>query len=189
MRRLIYILAIIHFGVPFGWAQPVADFSASNREGCGSLEVIFNNQSTGTDANTKYLWDLSGVSSDRPNPGRIFETPGKYNICLTATNANGSSNRVCKTEFIVVYALPRVDFTLDRTKGCAPLDINFTNLSKADNPIKELTWDVGGSANVVTTSSLDSTINSEYSLRGKYSVSLTVIDDKNCSNTFLKGSN
>jgi len=179
-------LAIIHFGVPFGWAQPVADFSASNREGCGSLEVIFSNQSTGTDANTKYLWDLSGVSSDRPNPGRIFETPGKYTICLTATNANGSSNRICKTEFIVVYALPRVDFTLDRTKGCAPLDVNFTNLSKADNPIKELTWDVGGSANVITTATLDSTINSEYSLRGKYSVSLTVVDDKNCSNTFLK---
>ena len=36
------------------------------------------------------------------NPVVTFFYPGEYNVCLTATNANGTSTKACKTAYIIV---------------------------------------------------------------------------------------
>ena len=185
-----HLLFFVWFAVIFNCSavsgQLIADFSANKTEGCGSVEVVFSNTTMGADAGTTYSWDLGGVTSDRVDPGRIFETPGKYKICLTATSSTGVKNTKCKDDFITVFALPEVDFSVDRTKGCSPVTVAFKNLSKSQNKLVSLTWDLGGTGNVIKTNNLDSLVTSVYSKGGKYTASLTVIDDKNCINTLLR---
>ena len=184
LRFFLWFAVIFNCSAVSG--QLVADFIANKTEGCGSVEVVFTNTTMGADAGTTYSWDLGGVTSDRVDPGRIFETPGKYRVCLTATSSTGVKNTKCKDDFITVFALPEVDFSVDRTKGCSPVNVTFKNLSRSQNKLVSLTWDLGGTGNVIKTNNLDSIVTSVYSKGGKYTASLTVIDEKNCVNTLLR---
>ena len=75
------------------------------------------------------------------------------------------------------------DFTVDVTDGYAPLLVNFTDLSRPGigGVVDEWFWDFGDGNN----SSLQNPSN-EYLLPGIYTVSLTVIDDIDSTNTETK---
>ena len=106
-----HLLFFVWFAVIFNCSavsgQLIADFSANKTEGCGSVEVVFSNTTMGADAGTTYSWDLGGVTSDRVDPGRIFETPGKYKICLTATSSTGVKNTKCNKSLPPLLGLRR----------------------------------------------------------------------------------
>lgn len=166
-------------------AQPVADFSANVTTGCGSLQVSFQNQSTGNIAS--YSWNLGGVVSTTENPGRIFGTPGTYEICLTVTDNNGASDTECKTDFIQVYHLPEPDFTVPNPNGCVPFDVTFTDFSVSqDGNITEWIWGLGGEAGVITDDGTLPAIENVYDIIDAYTISLTVTDDNGCVNTITK---
>ncbi len=166
-------------------AQPVADFTANVQTGCGSLQVSFQDQSTGNIA--QYSWNLGGVTSTTQNPGRIFGTPGSYEICLTITDTDGLTNTNCKSDFITVFHLPEPDFSIPNTNGCVPFQGAFTDLSTSqDGTIEEWIWGVGGQAGVITDDGSLTTIENTYDIIDDYTVSLTVKDDNGCSNTITK---
>jgi hypothetical protein len=68
-------------------SDPTVDFSFSTGDGFAPDTIQFTNQSSVADS---YQWDFSdGSSSSETNPAHIFQTPGTYNVKLSATNAGG----------------------------------------------------------------------------------------------------
>ena len=165
-------------------AQINADFSTSNREACGSLQTNFFDQSTSDFSIISWEWDLGGNTSSKQNPGAIFTEPGQYTICLTVTDVNGNSDTECKEDYIHILSNPVASFMSDITQGCAPITVNFEDLSTSENgPITSWLWDIGGSTGVVNTEDGELAITSTYNTGGNYTASLTVMDSLGCSHT------
>ena len=82
---------------------PVTDFSANTSSVCAGSSITFTNLTTG-DVDT-YAWQFFGGSpatSSAINPGAItYNTPGTYNVRLTATNGDGSDIEI-KNAYITV---------------------------------------------------------------------------------------
>ncbi|MEM1318815.1 MAG: PKD domain-containing protein [Bacteroidota bacterium] len=169
-------------------AQVNADFTFDVSTGCGSLAVSFCDNSTSSAGTiTNWSWDLGGVTSNRQCPSRIFALPGRYTICLTATDNLGNSDQECKTELITVYNLPQPDFDATPRQGCVPLDVTFTDLSTSvDGTINEWLWGLGGSCGTVIGNGSVPAAQCTYTIPDTYNISLTVRDDNGCSNTVTK---
>ena len=169
-------------------AQVQAGFLVDKTEGCGTFAVNFLDQSSVTDGTiTDWLWDLGGVVSTKQNPGRIFSQPGSYTICLTVKTSKGATSKLCKDQLIKVYQNPVADFIVDATSGCSPLTVNFINKStSANGAIISWVWDIGGSANLITSTDSLQNILTAYNTESKYSPSLSVTDAKGCKHTVTK---
>lgn len=116
-----------------------------------------------------YLWDFGdGTTSTDPGPTlqHTYTTYGTYPITLTVVN------NVCvetATETITIQAIPPViDFSANPVSGCAPLTVNFTNLSQFAEP-STYTWSFGAGQGMSTA------VNPTYTYYepGTYTVSLS----------------
>ncbi len=158
--------------------NPVANFTASPLAGCSPLIVNFQDLSTGTP--TSWSWDFgNGNTSTLQNPIATYFVPGAYTITLTATNANGS-NTLTRSQYITVYDIPAVNFSVDNQNGCFPLRVQFTDLSTpgAGNTNVTWLWDFGN-GNIST---LQNPLHT-YTAAGSFTVTLRVINDKGCIKT------
>jgi len=73
-------------------APPVADFSASPREGFAPLGVAFGDLSTGTI--TSWSWDFGdGTSSALDSPTHVFTLQGSFPVVLRVRGPGGESTR------------------------------------------------------------------------------------------------
>jgi len=67
-----------------------------------SITVDFKNQSF-SNSEPEWEWDFGdGKKSNEKNPTHIFDTPGKYNVCLNAFLSDSCQSEICKeinTEF------------------------------------------------------------------------------------------
>jgi PKD repeat protein len=101
--------------------------SASFTQVINGLMVDFTN--TTTNANS-YSWDFGdGNSSSDINPTHSYVADGSYDVVLTATNDCGS---VTASQTVTISTLPSADFGANVTSGCAPLTIQFNDLSSAN---------------------------------------------------------
>jgi len=109
------------------YAVPQADFVAEPTEGGAPLEVQFTDLSTGVI--TSWSWDFGdGQTSTEQNPVHTYAEPDTYTVSLTVSGPGGSDTET-KTDYIIVYAPPRAAFNSAPTKGKAPLEVKFTDLS------------------------------------------------------------
>jgi PKD repeat protein len=116
--------------------------------------------------------------------GQYSFNKGSYTITLSDT----ASGQVC-ADAIELYPLDnptnivQAEFGVDKLSGSAPLTVNFTDYSVAQQGIKSRAWNFGDG-------STDSSANPShtYTKAGVYTVSLTVNDSKNGSNTIVKQS-
>lgn len=173
---LLFILCIAQ-----AYAQQ-ANFTADIVSGCSPLVVSFRDQSSGSPI--KWSWDLgNGATSTLQNPASTYISTGTYTITLTVTYANGTTNTQTKTAYITVYSEPVVDFTTDKTSGCFPAVIQFTDLSTTvpGTNINSWRWDFGDG----NTSNQQ---NPKYVYRspGVYTVILTIGTDKGCSKVLAR---
>ena len=149
--------------------EPVkAQFSASPTSGIRPLEVEFTNLSTGDYDNCK--WDLG--DGDTRNSCSDFShnylLAGVYTVSLIISGTGGSDAEI-KVEYVRVYEPVSVDFTGVPTKGIAPLEVRFINLSSGD--YESCAWDFGDDT------SMDNECNDPihiYTTGGVYTVSLSV---------------
>ena len=157
-----------------------ADFSVSPSSGCSPLVVTFKNLSTGA---TSYQWKLgNGNNSTLTNPGAIYSIPGKYTVTLIAKDASGNIDSIVKKDIITVYANPTANFKADVSKGCAPLSVSFTDLSKkGSQDIVSWLWDFGDG-----NTSTDPNPKNTYTLTGNFDVTLIVKDKNGCSHTITR---
>ena len=82
---------------------PTASFAADSTEGCVPLTVHFSNTST---LATSYFWDFgNGNTSTDLNPKYTFDKIGRYNACLTVTDNDNCTDKMCTK--IDVYIIPR----------------------------------------------------------------------------------
>jgi gliding motility-associated-like protein len=78
----------------------------------------------------KYKWDFGDgtISEDPLIASHTYETFGNYTIKLEVTNDDCVETVI--TLIQINPAIPILDFEYDPASGCAPLTVNFTNLSK-----------------------------------------------------------
>ncbi len=76
-----------------------------------------------------YLWDFGNgeTSTDQGPFPYSYGTPGNYLVSLTVTDDYCEAST--SDPFVLLPALPVIDFEADTIEGCAPLAINFSNLS------------------------------------------------------------
>jgi PKD repeat protein len=117
-----------------------AEFT-SIKEGCGPLDVTFENNSLGA---TQWLWQLGTENqSFQQQPLHTFINPtydqvAEFPVSLTATSSWGCENTASDT--IRVWPSPLIAFAMDETSGCSPLEINFTNQSQGTD---QYSWKFG----------------------------------------------
>jgi PKD repeat protein len=148
---------------------PVANFIAKPTSGYAPLYVQFTDLSKNA---VEWKWDFGDRSplSPEQNPSHNYSKAGDYTVSLTVSNENGTG---LKTQEITVQEAPSeekvfpvANFIAKPTSGYAPLDVQFTDLSK--NAV-EWKWDFGDRA-----SSSEQNPTHTYSAAGNYMVNLTV---------------
>ncbi len=119
-----------------------ADFTADFTSGCFPLTVNFTDASTSSA--TTWTWDFgNGNQSTEKNPSAVYSSPGTYTVKLTITGP-GISDTEVKNGYIVVYNKPTVNFTFNKSEGCSPLQVSFTDKSQAGSgAISEWYWVFG----------------------------------------------
>jgi gliding motility-associated-like protein len=108
---------------------PVVTISGTPNSGCAPLAVAFNATVTGPSPYT-YAWSFPGgtpSSSIQPSVAVSYNSSGTFTASLIVSNANGNSLKA--TYNITVNPVPVANFTQDKTTGCYPTWINFTNLT------------------------------------------------------------
>ncbi|MBL7836946.1 MAG: PKD domain-containing protein, partial [Bacteroidetes bacterium] len=116
--------------------SPTSEFSVSTLEGCGPLSVNFTNLSRTNNnkpfSSLKHDWKFeNGTTSKDVDPSATYTasayTDTLYTVKLKVTSANGCANSSVQT--ITVFPQPKIQFTPDKTSGCALLPVKFKNLS------------------------------------------------------------
>jgi PKD repeat protein len=110
------------------------------------LSVDFLN--TSTDA-ISFDWDFgNGQTSTDQNPSITYAAAGSFDVTLTVTNDCGTD--VITQTVVVAEGLPNAEFSINETTGCAPLVVNFMDLTTGD-PSSWL-WTVSSNNGVMLTS-------------------------------------
>jgi len=116
---------------------PIADFSADIL-GCNNSVFPITQSSIGA---TLYDWNFGdGQESQLATPVHQFDEVGTYEVVLFATNDLGCVDTTETT--IEVTAPPVAEFLLSENSGCAPLEIEISNLSYF--PYSSFLWDLNG---------------------------------------------
>jgi len=176
LKTLLLIISCLCFSYAF--SQPVASFTSDKTSGCAPLIVKFTSTSTGNP--TQEVWDLQtgGLPSGHVVTG-VYNNPGTYTVTLVVKNASGT-NAVTKTDYITVFPSPVASFSVDRTVGCNPVTVNFTDHStSAAGAITSWVWDFG--TQPPSGSSGAPSAQHTYTAPGYYSPSLTVTSSNGCS--------
>lgn len=104
-------------------AAPEADFSFTTND----REVNFTNLSQ---HGMSYFWDFGdGNTSTDVQPGHTYQEDGEYEVSLKVVNPCDS---VTLTQTVYIGTLPVAGFSTSEPQGCAPLNVQFTNLSSSN---------------------------------------------------------
>ncbi len=152
--------------------QPISDFELLSPYTCYfPYELSTTNTSIGAGA---YQWQLNGQNwGQLTNATFPIEGLGQYNVDLIAINQYNCPDT--SEQIFNSYPLPTLDFTVDFNDGCAPLMVQFDNLSTGNNTY---TWylDDGSEATIED-------IIHEYTYPGSYEVMLVGTTENNCTDT------
>ena len=160
------------------YALPVANFLSPDTLGCSSHTASFIDLSTSPNNLVGWLWDFGdGTTSTQANPAHTYATDGNYSVSLTVTDQFGCSNTTVKNQYIRLTH-PTADFSFSNSLLCEGTATQFTDTSIPDHPLTSWLWDFGDG-----TSSTDQNPSHIYSTQGVYTVSLTVTNSLNCSDT------
>lgn len=142
---------------------PVISFtSEDDAEGCPSLVVVYENNTTGDP--TDFMWTFDGgvpSTSTDANPTVVYSIPGTYDVTLSATNAQGTTTETTE-DFVTVLAEVTAGFSTG-TNGTTVTFVNETN-----EPGTSYLWDFGDGG----TSTMENP-QYTYSEEGIYTVTLT----------------
>jgi PKD repeat protein len=113
-----------------------ADFTSDEVDGCVTLEVNYESQSSYNV--TQWFWEFPGgtpSTSNQENPQVFYENEGEYNVVLEVQNSR-YVDRIVRTKYITARDVPATAFTHQVNNK----SVAFTNKSKKANT---LLWDFG----------------------------------------------
>jgi len=173
--KYTYVLLLFVCFSEFIYSQN-AEFSASETEGCGTLDVDFTNESV--PSGSTFFWDFGdGQTSTLENPSIIYTNPGTYTVSLTVDGTYSET----KPDYITVHTKPVPDFSSGSAlSGCAPLSINFLG-DGGGSTITTWYWDFGDGN---TSDQQNPTHN--YDVQNTLTVTLVVVDDNTCQGSVSK---
>jgi PKD repeat protein len=152
---------------------PVANFTASSVNITAGQFVNFTDLSTNNP--TSWNWSFNGAStafSNVQNPANIlYNTPGCFQVSLTATNSAGSntSTQTCYITVTNPIITPVANFSANTQYINVGQSVNFTDLS-SNNPTS-WNWIFMGAA--TTSSTAQNPTNISYDTAGCFEVALT----------------
>jgi len=125
---------------------------------------------------SKYYWEFGdGKTSTLPSPSHNYGVEGEFVVKLITENFCGFDTLERR---VAIYLIPKVNFTSDVFKGCAPFNVNFQNTSSID--VNDWDWQFeGGTPNV----SKDANPSVTFKKQGKYTVKLTVKNNNGTNST------
>lgn len=145
--------------------SPAVDFVADMTTVGVGRRVTFTDLSLITPTN--WVWDFGdGSTGTGARPDHVYRTTGVYDVTLTASNPDMTTSRT-RNQYITVLNIPRADFTADKTRGGAPLNVNFAD--KSTGAPDSWQWDFGDGANSTEQNPVH-----QYNTPGKFSVTLNV---------------
>lgn len=169
------------------YQPPIAAFDMTPPAGCTPLTVAFTNNSTpgvgqtggGTLSSYSWNFDNNGNSSTLQNPpSQTYMTPNVYNVSLFVTDSRGCSDTL--TQALPANYRPLANFTADDTIQCAPVQIQFNDLTSITVPVT-WSWNFGDNGTATTANP-----NHLYQQDGNYTITLVVTDANGCMDTFTR---
>jgi len=124
-------------------AVPVAGFLPSDLLGCSPFAVTFTNTSSGA---VNHAWDLGdGTTSSAFAPAHVYLNSGPSDTTFTITQVVSTAFGCSDTAQVPITVAPAAvaQFTHNGIPGCAPLAVDFTNLSTG---AASYFWDFGDGA-------------------------------------------
>jgi PKD repeat protein len=151
---------------------PLVGFSVAPDSVCINEPFNFTNSSLNL-ANSSWTFG-DGGSSSLTNPQYAYSQPGNYSVTLVGTSlANGCVDSVSQIVHVSQNTLS--SFTVNATSGCAPFNVQFTNLST--NAAYQ-SWNPGDG-----NSSTSINPNHIFTAAGTYQVELITESASGCSDT------
>ena len=154
---------------------PLPQVQFSSIDTCQGNAIAFTNTSTvSSGAIATWNWDFNdGTTSTSPAPSHVYNSPGAYNITLTATTNYGCTAAAAGT--LQVFPNPVAAFSASNV--CFGDANQLINLSTVDGGISfTSTWDFNdGSTSTLTNPSHN------FTTAGSYPVSLTVVTSNGCT--------
>ena len=141
------------------------------------ITVSFNATTTAF----SYLWDFGdGNTSTIQSPTHVYTTIGTYSVKLFAKNAYGCADSIVKSNIISI-SLPKINSIGGLPyKGCLPFSLTFIPNITTPEPVTTYKWDFGDN-----TFSSSPNPSHTYNTTGTYNVSLIIITNNGCTDTFL----
>lgn len=125
-----------------------------------------------------YSWTFAGAvneSSVEAAPAVRYATPGAYDVKVTLTSGNGTSEILTESRFIVVkLAEIAADFTADKSLCALGEEVRFSSVSSASFAIQSVKWTFEG-GNPAVSESANPVVT--YAVPGKYAVTLQITDE------------
>lgn len=120
------------------WGAPSAAFGVQSVSG---LTAQFTNTSQGADT---YQWNFGdGQTSTMATPQHTYAAPGIYTVTLTASNICGSRTFTLP---VTIGQLPQAAFGQSISEGCAPMVVQFNDLSAGTYTSRQWTFPGGNPA-------------------------------------------
>lgn len=136
------------------YPKPKSRFAPSVSSGCPPLAVSFNNTSTPFDTGSisimSFTWDFGNkVASSSQQTSTVYDDfvdkDTTYTVRLIAQSEHGCKDTSVTS--ILVHPKPRAVFSPNRTNGCGPLSVNFTDNSVNANTYE---WNFGAYGTATT---------------------------------------
>lgn len=160
-----------------------AQFSADDTTICKGQSVTFT---AVADPNiVSYTWAFgtgSPVTTTTNTTSFVYVNSGVYTVRLVVTDTRGCTDTLTKTGYIQAGG-PQADFSGTPLTGCAPLTVNFTDISTT-NGVNTTTriWAWGDGATLGGNVANPSHVYTS----GTYTVKLTITDAGGCTDTITK---
>lgn len=161
--------------------KPATAFTLSDTVGCGPLLVSFVNTTPNINWFT-YQWNFgNGVTSTAIQPANVsFATNPTYNdtVYTVTLKAITSCESVSFTKTIRVKSKPKAIFTPNKSVGCSPLTVTFSNISKGARV--SYIWNFGDGTIVTAATNVAQTHTFYAGVQDTFTVKLIAIND--CGN-------
>lgn len=164
------------------YPQVVASFEVQT-SGCHPLEVEFENTSSNAG---QYLWNFGdGSATSDLNPSHIYYNNSVSQDTSFTAILSVASEFGCYSTFsrdIRVFPKPKSHFEVENSPGCAPLPVDFLNLSQGAL-VSNWFYGDGSSANDSNMLSNQHVYNNDGESSLDYEVSLVVLNYYECADT------